>query len=64
MKWEVSFHDDFEEAFDDLLEPVQDSILTKAKLLAHVGPSLKRPHADALNGSKHANMKELRCTAD
>lgn len=23
-------------------------------------PKLKRPHADALNGSKHANMKELR----
>ena len=28
-----------------------------------MGPSLKRPHADTLNGSKHANMKELRCKA-
>ena len=39
-------------------------ILAKATLLAKVGPSLKRPHADTLNGSTHANMKELRCSAD
>ena len=42
---------------------VEDAILAKAKLLARVGPSLKRPNA-ALNGSKHVNMKELRCNAD
>ena len=30
-----------------------------------LGPKLGRPHADTLNGSKHANMKELRAdTAD
>ena len=60
----MTFHDDFEEEFDGLSEPVQDAILTEAKLLAKVGPRLKRPHADTLNGSKHANMKELRCNAD
>ncbi|MEX1250636.1 MAG: type II toxin-antitoxin system RelE/ParE family toxin, partial [Hyphomonas sp.] len=27
------------------------------------GPSLGRPHADTLTGSKHADMKELRCSA-
>ena len=64
MKWEVSFHDDFEAEFDVLPEPVQDSILAKTELLADIGPSLKRPHADTLNGSRHANMKELRCSAD
>ena len=64
MEWKVSFHDDFEDEFDVLLESVQDAILAKVELLARVGPSLKRPHADALNGSKHANMKELRCNAD
>ena len=64
MNWEVSFHDDFEAEFDVLPEPVQDAIFVKAELLAGSGPSLKRPHADTLNGSKHANMKELRCNAD
>ncbi|HEX4054349.1 MAG TPA: type II toxin-antitoxin system RelE/ParE family toxin [Tepidisphaeraceae bacterium] len=29
-------------------------------LLKVVGPQLKRPHADTLNGSDYANMKELR----
>lgn len=64
MEWDVEFHDDFEGEFDDLSEAVQDAILAEVTLLAKVGPSLKRPHADTLNGSKHANMKELRCNAD
>ena len=62
--WDVEFHDDFEGEFDDLSEAVQDAILAEVNLLAKVGPSLKRPHVDTLNGSKHANMKELRCNAD
>jgi len=64
MEWDVEFHDDFEGEFDDLSEAVQDAILAEVNLLTKVGPSLKRPHADTLNGSKHANMKELRCNAD
>ena len=63
MKWDVTFHDDFEAEFDDLSEAVQDAILAGAVLLAKFGSSLQRPHADTLNGSKHANMKELRCRA-
>jgi hypothetical protein len=35
------------------------------ELLKVFGPTLSRPHADTLKGSKHANMKELRAnTAD
>lgn len=64
MTWHVEFHDDFESEFGNLSEEVQDGILSTAALLARVGPSLKRPHADTLKGSKHANMKELRCNAD
>ena len=64
MEWEVTFHDEFEAEFDDFAEAVQDAILAEARLLAKVGPSLKRPHADTLNGSKYANMKELRCNAN
>ena len=64
MEWDVEFHDAFEKEFDELSAPVQDAILALAKLLAKVGPDLKRPHADSLNGTKHTNMKELRCNAD
>ena len=64
MKWVVEFHEDFESEFDAFTETVQDTIFAEAALLAQIGPSLKRPHADTLNGSKHSNMKELRCNAD
>lgn len=33
------------------------------RLLQQFGPQLKRPHADTLNDSRHANMKELRFKA-
>ncbi len=39
------------------------AILARALLLEREGQSLGRPHADTLTGSKHANMKELRCNA-
>lgn len=42
---------------------MQDAILARAILLEREGPSLGPPHADTLTGSKHANMKELRCNA-
>src|SRR5438093_941503 len=33
------------------------------RLLQQLGPQLRRPHADTLEGSRHANMKELRFDA-
>ena len=35
-------------------------ILALTRLLQQFGPQLGRPHVDTLNGSRHANMKELR----
>jgi len=64
MPWTVLFHDDFEPEFDRLPEEVQDEIFGAAIVLRERGPGLGRPLADALNGSKHANMKELRFRAD
>lgn len=64
MKWDVEFHGDFESEFDELPETVQDEIYVRGQLLATFGPSLGRPHVDTLDGSKHANMKELRFNAD
>ena len=33
------------------------------RLLRQFGPQLGRPHVDTLNGSRHANMKEMRFSA-
>jgi hypothetical protein len=41
----------------------QDELLAHAKLLQQFGPQLGRPRADTLNGSRHANVKELRFDA-
>jgi hypothetical protein len=63
VKWEVLFYEDFEPEFDALPEDVQDELFTQFKLLEQLGPQLGRPRADTLNGSRHANMKELRFDA-
>ena len=63
MPWVVEFFDAFEAEFDAFPEEVQDAILAKTHLLEREGPQLGRPHADTLKGSRHANMKELRCAA-
>ncbi len=63
MDWEVQFHEEFEPEFDDLREGVQDELLAHARMLEAFGPNLGRPWADTLNGSRHANMKELRFRA-
>ena len=63
MIWDVEFHEDFYEEFLEFPEIVKTEILAKAELLGLLGPNLKRPHADTLNGSNYANMKELRFSA-
>ncbi|MBL8516461.1 MAG: type II toxin-antitoxin system RelE/ParE family toxin [Betaproteobacteria bacterium] len=60
MSWHVLFHDDFAKEFSALAEALQDELLAHARLLATFGPNLGRPTVDTLNGSRHANMKELR----
>lgn len=64
MQWQVVFHQAFEAEYADLALEVQDALVAAAGLLQLQGPLLGRPHADTLEGSAHANMKELRFTAD
>jgi hypothetical protein len=64
VSWVVTNHDEFDGEFDQLPEAVQDEILALGILLAEKGPRLGRPHVDTLNGSKHANLKELRFYGD
>jgi hypothetical protein len=63
MSWSISLHDDFVPEYAELPEEVQDEILAGMALLKEYGPKLGRPHADTLNDSDHANMKELRFKA-
>jgi hypothetical protein len=63
VKWIVEISDEFQPEFDALPEEVQDELLAKTRLLQQFGPQLGRPTVDTLNGSKHANMKELRFKA-
>jgi hypothetical protein len=63
MAWTVEFHDDFEPEFLAFEPDAQDALLAVARLLAEFGPQLGRPYVDTLNGSNHANMKELRFEA-
>ena len=63
MKWEVSFHEEFDPEFDALPGAVQDEMLAHAKLLEQFGPQIGRPRVDTLDGSRYANMKELRFDA-
>ena len=60
MAWEVIFHPAFEAEVLDLPMDVQDEIADKVDRLIQRGPSLGRPYADTLRGSRYANMKELR----
>jgi hypothetical protein len=58
--WSVEITDEFEAWFLTLDELDQSSVRSSIVLLERIGPSLGRPHADTISGSRHANMKELR----
>ena len=63
VKWQVDLHDDFVREYRELHADVQDELLALVALLEQFGPQLGRPHADTLNDSRHANLKELRFAA-
>lgn len=64
MRGVVRFATQFEPEFLGFSEAVRAELLARAKVLEHFGPQLGRPQVDTLNGSRHANMKELRFDAD
>jgi hypothetical protein len=63
VTWAVEIGDEFEPEFDAMDQDVRIEILALARLLQRFGPQLGRPRVDTLNGSRHANMKELRFSA-
>lgn len=58
--WEVEFTDQFGEWWDTLAASEQQSIDAAVRVLEQRGPGLGRPLVDTVEGSRHANMKELR----
>jgi hypothetical protein len=58
--WNVELTDEFFDWWNSLDEAQQDALQASIELLESVGPSLGRPHADTVKGSRHPNMKELR----
>ena len=48
----------------DLTAHEQVSVAFTVRLLEEQGIHLKRPHADAIHGSKYFNLRELRCQHD
>ena len=64
MVWIIFYPGAFVPEMEALSETVQDGLLTMVELLTLSGPSLGRPYADTLAGSKHANMKERRFAAE
>jgi hypothetical protein len=63
MPWAVLYHNAFVPELADLPSKVQDELFFAASLLELHGPTLGRPHADTLMGSRFTNMKELRFRA-
>jgi hypothetical protein len=63
VRWAVEIADEFKPEFDVLGQDVRREVLALARVLQEFGPQLGRPRVDTLNGSRHANMKELRFSA-
>jgi len=64
MAWTIQFEEAFEAEYDQMAAGLQEALLSHLVLLEQLGPELGRPRADTLNGSQHANMKELRFNHD
>lgn len=58
--WAVVFHLDFAPEFRAFDREVKRELGVLFDRLRQDGPALGRPFVDTLNGSHHANMKELR----
>jgi hypothetical protein len=58
--WDVEYTDSFGSWWGELTEDEQERVTAAVALLQEVGPTLGRPTVDTLEGSRHANMKELR----
>jgi hypothetical protein len=62
MRWSTEPTDEFSKWFASLTRLGQEKVGASIEDLKEMGPNCGRPLVDAVKGSKHANMKELRAT--
>ena len=62
--WEVLGTDVFETWYLGLTDEQAGAIDARVDMLEQAGPTLGRPVVDSIKGSRHHNMKELRCSKD
>ncbi|MDQ3676004.1 MAG: type II toxin-antitoxin system RelE/ParE family toxin [Actinomycetota bacterium] len=60
MSWDVYFTAYAKQWILGLSDPDYEAIMAAVELLEERGPTLGRPAADRIEGSRHHNMKELR----
>ena len=60
MRWEVEYTDEFGRWFEQLPDGAQRRISATMRTVERNGPTTGRPTVDAIAGSRHPNMKELR----
>ncbi len=58
--WEVEYTEEFGSWWEAIGEDEQERVAVAVAVLEQIGPALGRPWVDTLEGSRHANMKELR----
>ncbi|MHB1488076.1 MAG: type II toxin-antitoxin system RelE/ParE family toxin [Acidimicrobiales bacterium] len=56
--------DEFDAWYQTLTDEQAGSIDARVGMLEHDGPILGRPVVDSIQGSRHHNMKESRCSKD
>jgi hypothetical protein len=59
MTWPVEMDPDFAVWLMGITQSERTEILGYVELLKKQGPNLRRPYVGKIDGSKHANMKEL-----
>ncbi len=60
MEWKIIISEEYEKWFDGLSQKDKIAIATDLEVLREFGPTLGRPYADQIKGSKYNNLKELR----
>jgi len=60
MEWEIIISKEYEKWFNTLPHKDKIAIATDLEVLKDLGPTLGRPYADQIKGSKYNNLKELR----
>jgi hypothetical protein len=60
MAWDVEYTNEFGDWFGELDDEVREDVIAAVEMLEADGPVLGRPFVDTLQGSRIANLKELR----